>query len=126
MAIVAIGAETVYGEDPADQSRSVDFWNDLAGTGATPCLLFGMALVSAERWLLYALGMTVCCLTAYAFSAPGGGFFGDLIVGMDSSDPTKLGWMAVLVVIQIFYFVWHVEGEFAMAGDLNCLFLKRE
>ena len=140
----------MYGEDPADQSGIVDFWNYLAGTGATTtCLLFGMAMVSAERWLLYAFGMTVlCCLTAYALSAPGGGFFGDLIACMDSSDPTKWGWMTVSVVLQIFYFEWnvhciltplvhtmrpleeerpHVEGEFAMAEDLNCLFLiKRE
>ena len=58
-AIVAIGAETVYEEDQADQSRIVDFCIYLAGTGATTCLLFGMVLISAERWLLYAFGMTV-------------------------------------------------------------------
>mmetsp|Transcript_20691 Transcript_20691/g.23129 ORF Transcript_20691/g.23129 Transcript_20691/m.23129 type:complete len:556 (-) Transcript_20691:21-1688(-) len=239
-AIVAIGAETVYGEENAENSGIVDFCNYLAGTGATTCLLFGIALVSAgqssaitstytgqyvmdgfldlrlpiwaralltrlvamvpciilavaypdgtslnmminfvnsslafllpfaltplikyncstvymgkyaaqtaERWLLYALGMAVYFLNAYALSAPGGGFFGDLIAPMEWS-PTKMAWIGVSVVVQVFYFVWnvhciltpvahqmrpleeerpHVEGEFAMAGDLNCLFLKRE
>jgi len=30
----------------------------------------------------------------YALSAPGGGFFGDLIVDMDWNDPNKWGWIA--------------------------------
>mmetsp|Transcript_49607 Transcript_49607/g.50438 ORF Transcript_49607/g.50438 Transcript_49607/m.50438 type:complete len:91 (-) Transcript_49607:178-450(-) len=90
--------------------------------------------------------MAVYFLNAYALSAPGGGFFGDLIAPMEWS-PTKMVWIGLSVVDQVFFFVWnvhciltpvahtmrpleeerpHVEGEFAMAGDLNCLFLKRE
>ena len=97
-----------------------------------------------ERRFLYLLGFTVYLLNAIGLSVPGGGFFGDVIVGMEWSA-TKVGWIALSVLIQAFYLVWNVhclltpvirpmrpleeerpytKGQFAPAGD--CIFLKGE
>merc|ERR1712216_97147 len=55
-----------------------------------------------ERYTLYVLGFAVYLLNAVALSAPGGGFFGDLIVSMDWGGP-KVGWILLSVLIQTFY-----------------------
>jgi len=97
-----------------------------------------------ERYTLYMLGFAVYLLNAVALSAPGGGFFGDLIVSMDWGGP-KVGWILLSVLIQTFYLAWnihcirtpvskpmrpleqerpYVQGQFAPAGD--CVLLKGE
>jgi len=75
-----------------------------------------------EKWFLYSLGMAVYLLNAYALSAPGGGFFGDVIAGLENNNNddmdmdddsninyTKWGWIVLSVVVQIFYFVWNLH-----------------
>jgi len=235
-AVVAVAAETVYGEKDAEGTGMTDFCEYLGVTGS--CLMFGVALVSAgqsgaitttytgqyvmdgfldvrlplwaralltrlaailpcialavaypdgsslnvminfvnsalafllpfaltplikyncstaymgkhaagpcERVLLYLLGFTVYLLNAIGLSAPGGGFFGDVLAGMEWGA-TKVGWLALSVLIQAFYLAWNVhcilapvvtpmrpleearrytKGQFAPAGD--CVFLKGE
>ena len=97
-----------------------------------------------ERKFLYLLGFMVYLLNAIGISAPGGGFFGDILVSMEWGT-AKICWLTLSLVIQALYLGWNVHcvmmpvttpmrpleeprcygpGQFAPAGD--CVFLKGE
>ena len=59
-----------------------------------------------ERWTLYTFAVVVYLVNAYSLSSPGGGFFGDLLAGMEMS-PMKGFYIFLQIVIQLFYFGWN-------------------
>mmetsp|Transcript_11328 Transcript_11328/g.24153 ORF Transcript_11328/g.24153 Transcript_11328/m.24153 type:complete len:175 (+) Transcript_11328:1308-1832(+) len=61
-----------------------------------------------ETCLLYLLGFLIYLVNAVALSCPGGGWFGDVISGMEPGGK-RTGWIFVSVVCQILYLGWNVH-----------------
>lgn len=59
-----------------------------------------------ERWLLYSFAVCVYFVNAYSLSARGGGFFGDFVQDMEMSS-TKIFYILLQTLIQLFYFGWN-------------------
>jgi len=64
-----------------------------------------------ERWLLYGLAVAVYLINAYSLSAPGGGFFGEFVPGMEPS-PMKTFYIFLQTVMQLGYFGWNANCMF--------------
>lgn len=63
---------------------------------------------SWEKYVLYTFAVVVWFINAVAFSAEGGGLFGDSVHSMESSA-TKVFLILVEVIVQVFYFWWNMD-----------------
>ena len=69
----------------------------------------GNASKGTEKFILYCFAGAVWFVNAFAFSIPGGGFFGDLRAGMDNRSVNFLCVVLAEMAIQVFYGWWNLH-----------------
>lgn len=70
----------------------------------------------AEKTMLYGFGMFVWLINAMTLSVPGGGFFGDLVSTMEWSA-TKVFYIIIQLLLQLFYAWWNYECLFSPLSE---------
>ena len=73
------------------------------------------ASTGLEKYTLYAFAIAVWAINATTISATGGGFFGDIVPGMEMSL-NKVLLIIVQVILQLFYAYWNFITLFSNDG----------
>lgn len=76
----------------------------------------GKASKGAERFTLYSFSIAVWGVNALTLSMPGGGFFGDIIPGMEDGSAEKILLIILQLAIQIWYAWWNFSMLFGKVG----------
>jgi NRAMP (natural resistance-associated macrophage protein)-like metal ion transporter len=81
----------------------------------SPSILGENASKGLEKCILYAFAMAVWAINATTISAKGGGFFGDILPGMEPSVK-KVVLVIIQVLLQLFYAWWNFSTLFSRDG----------
>lgn len=84
----------------------------------SPNILGENASKGLEKYLLYTFAMAVWAINATTISAQGGGFFGDILPGMEPSFK-KVALIIIQVLLQLFYAWWNFSTLFSRDGYDN-------
>ncbi len=73
-----------------------------------------------EKMVLYGFGIFVWFINALTLSIPGGGFFGDFVNSSMDWSATKVGWLVLQFLLQVFYAYWNFTCLFTpLEGNLE-------